>query len=153
MKTPTKTPTVRKRYSNSQIAFALEELRRSEYNFYQTAKKVGVSRSTLIRWRKEFQVAPLVTEENEESAPIEVAEVIQSVDDNIQELDEAITLAIKKAKSLIPMCKTAIEASTVAKNLTKVRLDLTGKDLDEDKKNKGYSILQATINILNKNNQ
>ena len=153
MKTPTKTPTVRKRYSNSQIAFALEELRRSDYNFYQTAKKVGVSRSTLIRWRKEFQVAPLVTEEDEESAPIEVAEVIQSVDDNIQELDEAITLAIQKAKSLIPMCKTAIEASTVAKNLTKVRLDLTGKDLDEDKKNKGYSILQATINILNKNNQ
>lgn len=153
MKTPTKTPTVRKRYSNSQIAFALEELRRSDYNFYQTAKKVGVSRSTLIRWRKEFQVAPLVTEEDEESAPIEVAEVIQSVDDNIQELDEAITLAIQKAKSLIPMCKTAIEASTVAKNLTKVRLDLTGRDLDEDKKNKGYSILQATINILNKNNQ
>lgn len=112
-----------------------------------------MSRSTLIRWRKEFQVAPLVTEEDEESAPIEVAEVIQSVDDNIQELDEAITLAIQKAKSLIPMCKTAIEASTVAKNLTKVRLDLTGRDLDEDKKNKGYSILQATINILNKNNQ
>lgn len=146
-----RTPTVKKRYSNSEIAFALEKLKQNGYNYKKTSRELNISRSALRRWQAEFKLQPLVIEEEETPVIVEEAVEIANIDNNLTTLDEAITLAINKAKELIPLCKNAIEASTVAKNLTKVRLDLTGRDLDEEKKSKTYNIIQATIDIFNQN--
>lgn len=63
-----------------------------------------------------------------------------------EEIDRAIEDAIKRTRDLIKECKTAVEASTVAKNLVKVKLDLAGENSDNPPRNK--HILQQTINIL-----
>lgn len=144
-----RTPTVKKRYSNAEIAFALEKLKQNNYNYYKTSCELSISRSALRRWLEESKITPLVEEET--PVIVEDAVEIANIENDLTTLDEAITLAIETAKSLIPYCKTAIEASTVAKNLTKVRLDLTGRDLDEEKKSKTYNIIQATIDIFNQN--
>ena len=145
-----RTPTVKKRYSNSEIAFALEQLKKNDYNYYRTSRELHISRASLSRWLEEFKIQPLVVEE-EDIPVVDEAVEISHINNDLTSLDEAITLAINKAKELIPLCKNAIAASTVAKNLTKVRLDLTGRDLDEEKKSKTYNIIQATIDIFNQN--
>ena len=139
-----KTPTVKKKYSDDVISRSLAILRDNDYNYKKTSRETAISRDTLRRWAKQY------------STPIEEPEVIEVIPEpgeplpeEIKTLDDAIAAAIKRAKELIPECKTAVEASTVAKNLTKVRLDLT-TNTDEANKRKAESLLQATIDRLRK---
>lgn len=141
---PMKTPTVKKKYSEEVISRALAILRDNDYNYKKTSRETTISRDTLRRWAKEY------------STPIEEPEVIEVIPEpseplpeEIKTLDDAIAAAIKRAKELIPACKTAVEASTVAKTLAKVRLDLT-TNTDEANKRKAESLLQATIDRLRK---
>lgn len=147
MKTPTKGL-----YSQATIANALERLRLNDGNLKKTSRELNISRDALRRWAKKYPDQLPAVEDN--YTEVEVVEPLQEVyeplPEDIRNLDEAISEAIKRAKELIPNCRTAIEASTVAKNLTKVRLDLTSNN-DENNKKKAQGILAATLEALRKN--
>ena len=149
MKTPTKGL-----YSQATIANALERLRLNDGNLKKTSRELNISRDALRRWAKKYPDQLPAAEDNYTEVEVEVVEPIREVyeplPDDIRNLDEAISEAIKRAKELIPNCRTAIEASTVAKNLTKVRLDLTSNN-DENNKKKAQGILAATLEALRKN--
>lgn len=149
MKTPTKGL-----YNQATIANALERLRLNDGNLKKTSRELNISRDALRRWAKKYPDKLPAAEDNYTEVEVEVVEPIREVyeplPDDIRNLDEAISEAIKRAKELIPNCRTAIEASTVAKNLTKVRLDLTSNN-DENNKKKAQGILAATLEALRKN--
>lgn len=141
-----RTPTVRKQYSDAEITRALETLRANDYNLKKTSREVGISRDTIRRWQKEYDRPP------GEPTDVTPAEVIDTTIEKWHQLDEAITKAIARTLDLIPQCKSAIEASTVAKNLARIKLDLQSGRAEITEQEKHHNILQTTINILNKYN-
>lgn len=147
MKTPTKGL-----YNQATIANALERLRLNDGNLKKTSRELNISRDALRRWAKKYPDQLPAAEDNYTEVEVvePIHEVYEPLPDDIRNLDEAISEAIKRAKELIPNCRTAIEASTVAKNLTKVRLDLTSNN-DENNKKKAQGILAATLEALRKN--
>ena len=132
-----------KKYINADIAWALDTLKKNENNLLKTSKETGVARSTLRRWAEEFADKEIPVDEDG-------VIILTAEEAEIAKLDEAINAALDKTRALIPKCKTAVEASTVAKNLVKIKLDLVSENLDDERKSKRQNILQATINILNK---
>lgn len=133
-----KTPSVAKSYSIATIREALVLLQENGGNLKRTSVQMNISRDTLRRWSKEYPDLP-PEEECIHMSPEARAEATE-------EIDRAIEDAIKRTRDLIKECKTAVEASTVAKNLVKVKLDLAGENPDNPSRNK--HILQQTINIL-----
>lgn len=141
-----KTPSS-KLYSDEVIANALEVLKDNNYKVDPTAKQLGIPRGTLRRWVDASGGIP-AQYKNPPKAP-KATEIIIT-DESSPLLDRVLDRALQRTFDLIPQCKTAFEASTIAKNISAIKKDIaaiTGEDGNTKQK---LTTLQQTINILNK---